>query len=90
MLHTPAAPVGDDPAYPYKRRLGAWLFLAYSVVYVSFVLANLAVPSAMEVRVIAGVNLAVVFGLGLIVLAVLLALVYNALCLAHERAKEGG
>jgi uncharacterized membrane protein (DUF485 family) len=90
VLHEPAPAVGDDPAYPYKRRLGVWMFASYSFVYAVFVLANLVAPSMMEVRVLAGVNLATIFGLGLIVLAVLLALVYNALCLAHEKKTGGG
>jgi hypothetical protein len=66
------------------------MFAAYSLVYAAFVVANLVAPTAMEVRVLAGVNLATVFGLGLIVLAVLQALVYNSLCLAHEKKTGGG
>jgi uncharacterized membrane protein (DUF485 family) len=89
VLHEPSAPVGDDPAYPYKRRLGVWLFLAYSLVYASFVALNLLVPTNMEARVLAGVNVDTIFGVGLIVLAVVMALIYNALCLAHERKKRG-
>lgn len=89
VLHEPSAPVGDDPAYPYKRRLGVWLFLAYSLVYATFVALNLLVPTSMETRILAGVNADTIFGIGLIVLAVVLALIYNALCLAHERAMRG-
>ena len=89
MPHEPAAPVGDDPAYPYKRRLGVLMFACYTLVYLVFVLLNLAVPGAMERRVLAGVNLATVYGIALILLAVILALVYNSLCLRHE-AKSGG
>ena len=37
MLHEPAGPVGPDPAFAYKKRLGAWMFFAYSIVYTSFV-----------------------------------------------------
>jgi uncharacterized membrane protein (DUF485 family) len=90
VIHEPAAPVGDDPAYPYKRRLGVWMFVSYSAVYATFVLMNLAAPRAMGTRVLAGANLAVVFGLGLILLAAILALVYNSLCQAHEKKTGGG
>ncbi len=90
VLHEPSAPVGDDPSYPYKRRLGVWLFLAYSLVYASFVALNLLVPAIMELRILAGVNLDTVFGIGLIVLAIVLSLIYNALCLANERKTGGG
>jgi uncharacterized membrane protein (DUF485 family) len=66
------------------------MFLAYTLVYATFVVLNLASPRTMEARILAGVNLATVFGIGLIILAVLQALVYNALCLSHEKKTGGG
>ena len=89
MLHQPTAPVADDPAYPSKRRLGVWMFLIYSLLYAGFVAVNLLAPRLMEARILAGVNFATVYGLGLILLAIALALLYNLLCLRHEH-KAGG
>jgi len=45
----------------------------------------------METIVFSGLNLAVVFGFGLIVLALIMALIYNSACSTQERLMtEGG
>lgn len=95
MLHEPASTGGKDPAAAYKSRLGVWMFICYSLFYASFVALNLAVPTSMEIKVLAGMNLATVFGFALIVVALLQALVYDGLCRAQEaklagRDDEGG
>ncbi len=84
MLHEPATPSGRDPAGPYKARLGIWMFLFYTVFYAAFVAINLISPSAMATIVVAGLNLATVFGMGLIVLALVQALIYNFMCSRKE------
>lgn len=56
------------------------LFLVYLLAYAGFMLLAAISPKSMGVRVLAGVNLAVIYGIGLIVLAVLLAVVYMWLC----------
>ncbi len=86
MLHAPAAPVGKDPAAAYKSRLGVWMFLCYLVFYAIFVAINVSRPLLMERTVWQGLNLATVYGFALIVIALLQALVYDALCRARERA----
>lgn len=80
MLHEPAAPAGRDPAFLYKRRLGVLYFLIYSIVYVGFVIVNLVSPTLMAAPVLGGLNFAVVYGFGLIILAFVLALAYNRSC----------
>jgi uncharacterized membrane protein (DUF485 family) len=91
MLHEPAAPQGesDHHAAPYKMRLGLWMFLVYTLVYAGFVVVNVVRPLAMERPVFRGVNLAVVYGFGLILVAFLMSLIYNRLCTARERAGKG-
>ena len=84
MLHEPAKPVGKDPAGPYKMRLGIWMFVAYSLFYASFVAINLIFPLAMGRVVFLGLNLATVYGFALIVVALIEALVYDALCRKKE------
>lgn len=59
------------------RRLALVLFAIYSVLYLLFVLVNSFWPKAMERPVVAGLNLAVFYGLGLIFLAFGLALFYG-------------
>ena len=84
MLHQPAASAGRDPAFRYKRRLGVIMFVIYSAVYAGFVAINLIDPSLMGVPVVGGQNLAVVYGMGLIILALVLALFYNRACSRKE------
>lgn len=85
MLHEPASPAGKDYASAFKTRLGVWMCLFYSVFYVGFVAINLYDPLLMERSVVAGMNLATVYGLALIVVALAQALVYDALCRKQEK-----
>lgn len=84
MLHEPAAPVGHDPAQQYKMRLGVWMVLAYSLFYAGFVALNLLRPLLMERIILAGLNVATVYGFALIIVALIQALIYDGLCRAQE------
>ncbi len=84
MLHEPGSLKGKDPAGPYKSRLGIWMFIAYALFYASFVAINLIKPALMGEIVLAGLNLATVYGFALIVVALLEALVYDAMCRKKE------
>jgi uncharacterized membrane protein (DUF485 family) len=90
MLHEPAAQGGEDYASGYKMRVGVLMFLLYAAVYAGFVAINVVRPVLMETRVIFGLNLAVVYGFGLIILALVLALIYNRLCAAREKKMNRG
>lgn len=85
MLHEPVKQEGRDSATPYKMRLGVWMFLAYLIVYSGFVAINVIKPVMMESVVLFGLNLAVVYGFGLIIVALILALIYNQLCRIKEK-----
>ena len=61
-------------------RIGVLLFLVYLLFYVGFVLLAAFSPATLERTPIAGVNLAIWYGFGLIVSALVLALVYGWLC----------
>jgi uncharacterized membrane protein (DUF485 family) len=84
MLHEPAAKSGKDPASPYKTRLGVKMFFVFAAIYAVFVGLNVADPLAMECVIFAGLNLAVVYGFGLIILAIIMALVYEKMCSKQE------
>ena len=62
-----------------NARLGRKLFFVYLVMYAAYVLVTALKPDAMDATV-AGVNLSVWTGAALIVSAVVLALVYGAMC----------
>jgi hypothetical protein len=85
MLHEPAKQSGPDPAAPYKIRLGNWMFLFYALFYAGFVGINLLQPLMMANIVFMGLNLATVYGFGLIIVALLEALLYDFLCRRQER-----
>lgn len=90
MLHEPVIETGEDPSFAWKRRLGVVMFLVYAAIYATFSAINVASPKTMETVVFAGLNLAVVFGFGLIVVALIMALAYNAACSARERLMAEG
>ena len=72
-----------------NARYGMVLFLVYLAVYSVYVVLNAFKPMVMDAVPLLGVNLAVLFGLGLIVLALVLALVYAWLCRsARNRSNE--
>lgn len=58
-------------------RLGLLLFGVYLALYTGFVLLNAFAPSSTEATPVAGLNVAVLYGFGLIISAFVLALVYG-------------
>ncbi len=58
-------------------RIGLALFLLYTLLYGGFVLLNVFWPKSMEATPIAGVNLAILYGFGLIGAAFVMALIYG-------------
>lgn len=66
-----------EQASAQRIRYGHALFVLYLLLYGAFVLVNAFAPSVMAQTPVAGVNLAVLSGLGLIAAAFLLALVYD-------------
>ena len=68
----------SDHTIARNARYGLWLFFIYVLFYAGFVAISAFKFDALRAE-IGGVNLAVVYGLGLIVLAFLLALVYMAM-----------
>ena len=64
------------PDHPKASRLGIWLFLAYLAIYAGFVWLAAFSGSRLAARPLGGVNLAIIYGFGLIITPLLLALVY--------------
>ena len=84
MGHGPAVKLGKDDASRYKTKLGVKMFIAYTLVYAAFVGLNATNPKVME-TVIFGQTAAVIWGFGLIVLALIMALIYNFFCTKAEK-----
>ena len=74
------AAITNDAYERRKSAIGMRMTLLYSLVYVGFVALSVFQPTWMGVRAVFGLNLAVAYGLGLILLAIVFALVYNHLC----------
>ena len=84
MGHGPATQWGEDKASEYKARLGVYMFIIYVIVYAGFIVINLASPKSMATPLFSGLNLAVVYGFGLILLAIVMGLIYNHMCTRKE------
>jgi len=76
-MNSPSPSHSIAAARAHNSRLGLWLFAIYLVVYFGFVLANAFVPAVMEWQPFGGINLALLYGFGLIVAALLLAFIYG-------------
>jgi len=85
MLHEPAAQLGIDNASERKAKLGIKLFIIYLLIYAGFVVIGLTDPEIMGYHVFGGQNLAIVYGFGLIVLAIIMGFIYNYACTRLEK-----
>ena len=68
----------------HNARVGLVLFVVYLILYGGFVFLNAFAPETMETTPLAGVNLAILYGLGLIVAALVLALIYGWMSKSEE------
>lgn len=75
-----AAAAGVEATRLHNAKLGMLHFAIYLAFYLGFVFINAFRPGWMETIVLAGLNLAIVYGFGLIIAALLLALLYGRLC----------
>lgn len=73
----------------HNARVGFVLFLVYLVLYGGFVFLSAFAADVMERTPIEGVNLAIIYGFGLIVAAFLLAILYGLLCKEEATGEEG-
>ena len=92
MLHEPAVKTEKDAASDWKAKLGIKLFWLYCIIYMGFVGIAVFATETMKTKVFAGTNLAIIYGLALIVFAIVIGLIYNHLCTRKEdelNAKEG-
>ena len=70
----------DAAVVAHNTRMGVVLLLVYIVFYAGFMALSAFTPAAMAEAPFGGPNLAVVYGFGLIGLALVLALVYMWVC----------
>lgn len=73
---------------PYNAKLGLVLFFVYLAFYGGFMALSVLNLKLMSKPVFMGVNLAIIYGVGLIFAALFLACVYMALCKSNKN-EEG-
>jgi uncharacterized membrane protein (DUF485 family) len=84
IMHGPPTQWKKDSAATIKELLGKWLFFMYAIVYAGFILINVFSPAFMGID-IGGLNMAIVYGFGLILFAMLLAFAYNHISTRAEQ-----
>lgn len=84
MLHEPSVVTGTDNAAAKKAKLGVILFFVYTIIYAGFVVIGLTKPELMGLELIGGQNIAIIYGFGLIVLAIVMGFIYNFFCTRME------
>ena len=87
MSHGPAVEWKKDRTADKKSKMGLIMVAIYILVYVVFVTINVVDPKLMKID-IGSLNLAIVYGFGLILLAVVQALVYNQYCTRLEEKAD--
>ena len=75
---------GDDKSIPFKIKLGLWMFSFYLLLYGGFIVINVVNPKLMSTD-IGSLNLAIVYGFSLIIIALTMALIYNFLSTRSEK-----
>ena len=90
MGHGAASEWSEDRSLQFKKVVGLIFFLAYAAVYFGFIVINTVSPKTMEAKILLGLNLAVFYGFGLIILAIVSGLFYNLICGRKERELNEG
>lgn len=75
-MHEESVKWEKDEASVIKELVGKWLFFLYAIFYASFIFITISNPDFMRIDV-GSINMAIAFGFGLIILAMLLAVAYN-------------
>ncbi len=84
MHHGPAVKLEADKAAARKARLGVILFIVYAVIYAGFVAIGLTNPDLLAKHIVGKQNLAIVYGFGLIIMAMVMGFIYNLICTRYE------
>ncbi len=87
MSHGPAVEWKKDNASAAKTRLGVIMVLIYTLIYSGFILINVIKPKIMKTDV-GSLNVAIIYGFGLIITALVQAFIYNIICNRMEEKAE--
>jgi uncharacterized membrane protein (DUF485 family) len=88
MPESPQTPHDHSQATTQQSRYGLMLFAVYVIFYGLFVYLSAFRPDLMARRPWGGVNVAVMYGLGLIIAAIVLALIYMVIARGGARSED--
>lgn len=76
-----------------KSKIGIRMTILYAVIYGGFVVLSVFYPSMMGVEALFGMNLAITYGIALIIIAIFFAIIYNLMVKVpnphnHARRKQ--
>lgn len=84
MEHGPATEWQTEKSQGFKTKAGLIMFAIYIPIYLAFILISVISPKTMATE-IGPLNLAIVFGFGIIILAIIQAIIYNYICSTKEK-----
>jgi len=84
MGHGPSTEWRTEKSQAFKAKLGVIMFVAYTPIYLAFIIISVISPSFMA-KDVGSLNVAIVYGFGIIILAIIQAVVYNAICSNKEK-----
>jgi uncharacterized membrane protein (DUF485 family) len=84
MGHGPSTQWQAEKSQAFKTRLGLIMFACFTPVYLAFILISVISPSFMA-KDVGSLNVAIVYGFGIIILAIIMAVIYNAICSKKEK-----
>lgn len=84
MEHGPATKWKVEKSQEYKTKLGLRMMPIFAVVYFIFIVIAVTNPQMMANNV-GSLNVAIAYGFGIIITAIVMALIYNYFCSRKER-----
>jgi uncharacterized membrane protein (DUF485 family) len=84
MEHGPPTEWQEDKSEGFKTKLGLIMVAFFTIVYFAFIILAVTNPQAMA-NDVGSLNVAVVYGFGIIILAIIQAVIYNIICSNHEK-----
>jgi uncharacterized membrane protein (DUF485 family) len=84
MEHGPATEWQVEKSQNYKAKLGLVMFAIFTPIYLAFIFICVISPSTMA-KDVGSLNIAIVYGFGIIILAIIQAVIYNIICSKKEK-----
>ena len=88
MKDGPSGKLKPESSQSFKAKLGLIMFAIYTPIYFAFIIICVVNPQFMA-RDVGSLNVAVTYGFGLIILAIIQALIYNRICSKREKGEDG-